>query len=421
VVEPDSPLDLERLTLDGGVELLRQGPPVGSASFSVSFIAPAGWGYESDATAGCSRLLAGMLRCGGGSWDRSALARELDRLGGTLDSDVTPEHMSLTVWGPEAHRDRLLPLFYASIREPRFEAKEFARLRREAVERQMRELTQPASRAEKELIHRIFVPGHPMRETGYGTPAALRHLDVATLRRTHRERVLTRGGRLVATTRLATRAIGAKLGAGLSSALDQPAPAAPVVPPRPRRPGRSERISLPGNSQVEIRLGGPSVLRSDPEYPAAYLANDILGGRSLLSRIVFRIREQSGLAYHTASELASGVWDGYWVAQAGTTPAQTERVLKMLQREVERLGRTAVRASELERIRESGLGAVQLDLEDTASAHSLAVEVAEWQLPEDHWRTRPAELRGVTPGQVEAAARRAFDPALASHVIAGPG
>jgi zinc protease len=421
VTEPDSPLDLERLTLDGGVELFRQSPPVGAASFSVTYLAPAGWGYESPAHAGSARVLAGMLRSGGGSWDRAALARELDRLGGTLDSDVTAEHLSLTLWGPEAHRDRLLPLLCAAIREPRFETQEFARLRREAVERQMRELTQPASRAEKELIHRIFVPGHPLRETGYGTSASLRHLDVATLRRAHRDRVLTRGGRFIATTRLATRAIGAKLDAALGAALDQPAPAAPVVPPRPRRPGRSERISLPGNSQVEIRLGGPSVLRSDPEYAAAYLANDILGGRSLLSRIVYHIREQSGLAYHTASELSSGLWDGYWVAEAGTTPAQTERVLSLLRREVERLGRTPVRASELERIRESGLGAVQLELEDTASAHSLAVEVAEWQLPDDHWRQWPAELRRVTAGQVESAARRALDPALASHVIAGPG
>ncbi|HEV2449716.1 MAG TPA: insulinase family protein, partial [Thermoplasmata archaeon] len=135
---------------------------------------------------------------------------------------------------------------------------------------------------------------------------------------------------------------------------------------------------------------------------------------------VYRIREQSGLAYHTASELAAGLWDGYWVAEAGTTPGQADRVLQLLTREVERLGRTPVRASELERIRESGLGAVQLELEDSASAHSLAVEVAEWELPDDHWRRWPAEVRAISPGEVESAGRRAFDPALASHVVAGP-
>ena len=47
---------------------------------------------------------------------------------------------------------------------------------------------------------------------------------------------------------------------------------------------------MPGRSQVEILIGGSSVARSAPEYFGAFLANEVLGGRPLLSRLFQQVR-----------------------------------------------------------------------------------------------------------------------------------
>ncbi|MCI4346721.1 MAG: insulinase family protein [Thermoplasmata archaeon] len=415
-----SPLALERSTLDNGLGFLRQAPPVGAASFSVTYLAPAGWGYDPARQAGLARVVGSLLAAGAGSFDRAALARRLDALGGSLHAEVSPEHLAVTLWGPEAHRDRLLPLLVDAVLRPRFEAKELARVRRELAERQLRELAQPASRAEKELLQRIFARGHPLRETGFGSPGTLGNIDRAALRRHHEQFVLSNRSTLIGTSRASAATLARSFERAFKAGASTPAPRTPVLPDRDLTRRATARIDLRGNSQVEIRVGGSAIAHSDPEYPAAFLANEVLGGRSLLSRLFQNIRESKGLAYHTSSELAAGRWGGYWLAEAGTGPARAAKVLSLLRGEIRRMGRELVPPSELDRIRESTLGAVQLELEDTASAHGLAVEIAELELPEDHLLRWPDTLRAVTPAQLQSAAASTFDLRLSASVVAGP-
>ncbi|MCI4362942.1 MAG: insulinase family protein [Thermoplasmata archaeon] len=415
-----SPLKLERVTLDNGLEFLHQSPPVGAASFSVTYLAPAGWGYDPERQAGLARVLGQLLTSGAGGLDRAALARRLDALGGSLHAEVSPEHLSVTLWGPEAHRDRLLPLLVDAVLRPRFEVKELARVRRELTERQLRELAQPGARAEKELLQRIFARSHPLRETGFGTLGTIERIDRSSLRRRHERFVLSKQSTLVGTSRASTATLARALDRGFGTSAKTSAPRAPSLPSRGPGTRDTARIELRGNSQVEIRVGGTALPHSDPEYPAAFLANEVLGGRSLLSRLFQSIRESKGLAYHTGSELAAGRWGGYWLAEAGTGPARATRVLSLLRNEIRRLGRERVPSDEVERIRESTLGAVQLELEDTSSAHALAVEIAELGLPEDHLLRWPDTLREVTAAQLQSTASHTFDLRQSASVVAGP-
>jgi zinc protease len=415
-----SPLALTRTTLDNGYEFVYQPPPVGAASFSVTLLAPAGWGYDPPRQAGLSRVLGNLLTSGAGGLDRAALARRLDALGGSLHAEVSPEHLAVTLWGPEAHRDRLLPLLVDAVRRPRLEAKELARVRRELTERQLREMTQPASRAEKELLQRVFAVGHPLRETGYGTAQTLARIDRASLQRHLARFVGSTKCTLIGTGRGPSHRLSRALERAFRSGGELRELPIPDMPDSPVRDPSITRIELEGNSQVEIRLGGSGISHADPLYPAALLANEVLGGRSLLSRLFQNIRESKGLAYHTSSELAAGRWGGYWLAEAGTGPPKADRVLTLLRAEVRRVGRELVPAEELERIRESALGAVELELEDTSSAHSLAVEVAELGLPADHFLQWPTALRAVSREQVREAADHTFDLARSACVISGP-
>jgi zinc protease len=414
------PLRLERAELDSGLELVRQAPPAGAGSFSATYVGPAGWGFDPSRQGGVARLSAHLVTSAAGKFDRVALARLLDRAGATLSSQCAPESAEATVWGPADEEPVLLGVLADAVVRPRFAADDVARAVRQLGERQLREAAQPGSRADRELLHAIFPPGHPYRETGVGDARSLQHIDRDAIVRFHRSHFTADGGLVVVTTRTPLprleRTIArlfADLGGGRKApALSVPAPKAPTQ--------AVHRVSLPGRTQVEVRIGGPSIRRADPSYPAAFLANELLGGRPLLGRLFQTVREKEGLAYHASSDLEAMRYGGYFVAQAGTGEKRWRKVVRLLEHELGRLRDETVPARTLTAIRESAIGELPLSLESTSDAHELAVDAAYHHLPDDHWTTWPQRLRAVRPHDVREAAATAFGALGEASVVAGP-
>jgi zinc protease len=200
-------------------------------------------------------------------------------------------------------------------------------------------------------------------------------------------------------------------------------PSAPPLPDCPSpRPAKSElrTLDMPGRAQVEVRVGTATIGRKDDRYTGQFLANEVLGGLGMMSRLFQRVREKAGLAYHASSDLDSMAWGGLWQAQAGTGPERTERVQALVVKEFRNILERPVPSEELERVRESAIGSIQLELETTAGVHDLAVDAAYFGLPETFYRDWPTTLRRYTPRQILEAAREVVDPARLAVVSAGP-
>jgi zinc protease len=416
---PVDPLRLEYGEAVDGLRVVRQASPAGAASFSASYIGPGGWGFDPAGLEGTARLVNQLVTSAAGRYDRVALARRLDRAGATLSREADPEAAGVTIWGPAEDWKDLLGILADVVLRPRFDPGDVARVRRQIFERQLREMTQPASRAEFELLRAIFPNDHPYRTSGLGDRRSVERLTRAQLLRFHREHYTSGGGLLVVTIAAPLGAVEREVRAQFNRFIE---PTGPILrlPALTPGPAKELTIELPGRSQVEVRVGGPSIPQDSPDYPAAYLANDILGGRPLLARLFQRVREKNGLAYHASSHLDTMRFGGTWTALAGTGGDRWRKVVPMLQEEVDRLRRRPVSARELASVRESAIGEIPLSLETTAEAHALAVEAAYHELPADYWLTWPAQLRGVSPDDVVRATGTAFDRNRSATVIAGP-
>ena len=417
--EATDPLRVEYGAELEGLRVVRQPPPVGAASFSATYVGPAGWGFDPPGREGTARLVNQLVTSAAGRFDRARLARHLDRAGATLSHQCAPESGEVTIWGPVSEWERLLGVLADVVLRPRFDPSDLARARRQMHEHQLREAAQPANRAEVELMRAIFPRGHPYRESGLGSARSIARVGRTDLERFHREHytsgdavlVVTAPARLEAVERAARRLFS-------RFEVTQPRPLRVPAVSAPR--SQQRRVNLPGRAQVEVRVGGASIARTAPEYPAAYLANQVLGGRPMLSRLFQRVREEGGLAYHASSALDAMRFGGHWAAQAGTGPENGTTVLAMLREEVDRLGTALVPDDTLTRTRESTIGEIPLALESTSEAHELAVDVAYHRLSGDYWVRWPHELRAVTPRMVRDAARVALDGRSAVTVLAGP-
>lgn len=419
MAEATNPLRVEYGAEIDGLKIVRQPPPAGAASFSATYVGPAGWGFDPPGEEGTARVVNHLLTSAAGRFDRVRLARLLDRSGATLSHQCAPESAEVTIWGPAAEWQRLLAVLADVVLRPRFDPADVARVRRQTLERQLREMSQPAIRAERELLHSVFPAGHPYRATGLGTRRSVSRLSRADLIAFHRDHYTSGDACLVVTVPARRSQVERTAGALFRRFGRHSAPTLRL----PRVPSRSPRksiVNLPGRSQVEVRIGGSSIARSAPEFPAAVLANEVLGGRPLLSRLFQRVREKGGLAYHASSEIEAMRFGGYWVAQAGTGADRWRKVVPMLTEEVKRIQSTVVSSAELDTIRESVIGEIPLALESTAEAHELAVDVAYHRFPSDYWVRWPGVLRSVRPREVREAAAVALDLDHSVTVLSGP-
>ena len=75
----------------------------------------------------------------------------------------------------------------------------------------------------------------------------------------------------------------------------------PALPPVPPLPAAIERIVEHPSAQSHVMIGQPGVARSDPDYFALLVGNQILGGGGMTSRLYEQVRERRGLSYSVYS------------------------------------------------------------------------------------------------------------------------
>lgn len=99
--------------------------------------------------------------------------------------------------------------------------------------------------------------------------------------------------------------------------------------------GRISIIHQPGLFQSEIRIGKPFVSRTSPDYLPVQLANIVLGGGGLDSRLFTEVREKHGLTYHIQSQLMplaeEGLLNILTPTRLNATRTAVERILKVIE------------------------------------------------------------------------------------------
>ncbi len=165
-------------------------------------------------------------------------------------------------------------------------------------------------------------------------------------------------------------------------------------------------------------------LRDDsPDYAAVYMANYILGGGFLNSRLATRIRQKEGVSYGVGSFVYADDNDeiGDFMSYAIYNPENSGRLEQAYREELERLSKDGVTADELKAAKSAALQSFQVD---RSQDDQLARKWAQYLTKaEGRTFTYDAELErriaALTPEQVSAAARKYLDYSKLTIVKAG--
>lgn len=158
--------------------------------------------------------------------------------------------------------------------------------------------------------------------------------------------------------------------------------------------------------QTSLQLAFPGIGRSDPEFYAAQLINDILGGSPFTSRLFQEVREKRGLAYGVSSSLEGYQHSNTLVVATSTRADRAAETLDLTRRVIKELVDTGPTAAELEASKKYLIGAYAIG--NLGSSRSISATLVGMQLDKlgiDYIQRRPALIEQVTLDQVRAAAK----------------
>ena len=368
-----------------------------------------------------SSMAGSMLARGTTRFTRAQLSDEWERL--KVSGRVAGPGANLQTTRPNL--EGTLRLAAHVLREPSFNEQEFEQLKNQRVTGILSQLSEPEARAGDELarIFNIYPKGDwrysaSLEESLEETRAA----KLEDARRFHQEFY----GAEVAEIAIVGDFDEEQALALVKELFDGWKPKVPYerVPMDHKEIAPVNRTVATPDKENAILLARQNVeMRDDdPDYPALYVANYILGGgASFDSRLGARIRQKDGLSYGVGSDLSVGPIDraGAWSAYAIAAPGNVAKVEAALREEVARALKDGFTEAELASAKS---GIIQMRLQNRAQDGGLAAAwTANLHLGRTFAYSKQFEekILALKLPEVVAALRKYVDPAKLTVVKAG--
>jgi predicted Zn-dependent peptidase len=384
-------------------------------------LAVAGGSRLDDSLPGLASFMANMLDEGAGTRDALALQSELAFLGASLSTTADWDRVTVSLKVPVRSLAPALDLMADVVLRPTFRSAEVRRQRDLRLTSLLQLRDQPTALADLAFNQVLFPASHPYHRNVAGDSASVAALDSARVRDFY--------ARVMHPER-ATLFVAGDLTESQLRALVDPRfggwrGAAPAVAIPPGAPAVSRHaatavylVDKPDAAQSVIVIGWPGVDRKTPDFAALTVMNTLLGG-SFTSRLNMNLRETKAYSYGASSRFIYRLVPGPFTAGASVRTNVTDSSLVEFFKELRGVRDVPVPGDELERARayvELGLPG---SLESTSQVAGQMASLDLYGLTLDELPRFAAQVRAITPADVQRVARQYLAPDQAVVVVVG--
>lgn len=395
---------IERVTTPLGIEVWLVREP------SIPMLAvQASWrgGSSSDPTGleGRAGLAMGLLTEGAGDLGAEDFQNALREKAITLDFSADRDYSSVGLRTLSQHRARAFELLALAMTAPRFDDEPLARVKAQARVAYERGRANPNTLA-GERFAELAYGDHPYGRRS--TPS------IESLERIGRVELADFAGAVLARSNLSLAVVGDIAPDELVRLVDGSFGALPrepriALPPPVQVKTAAQPVVIPfPNPQSMVLFGAPGIAREDPDWYAATVLNQILGGGSMSSRLFEEVREKRGLVYSVGTQLSPSKASALFAGSFATSNAQVADALKLVRAELTRLVREGVSDDELAAAKSYMTGSFPLRLTSNAAIAGMLVAMRNTGLSPDYIESYPGLINAVSQEDIRRVAQRLF-------------
>ncbi|TGE20735.1 insulinase family protein [Hymenobacter aquaticus] len=354
--------------------------------------------------AGVAALTAAMLNEGSQKYTGEQLSDALDRLGSSISVRPGTDNTLVEVQSLTKNLPATLALLEEILLRPRFDAADFARVKKQTLEAIANQSTQPTVIADKTYNALLYGPGDIMSVPVSGTTSTVQSLTLDDVKQFYQQYYGPDLSHLVIVGDVEQKDVVSKL--GFLQSWNRKGLTLPAGNPG-KQPDKTRIyfVNKPDAAQSEIRIGYLALpYDATGEYYRAYLANYLLGG-SFASRINHNLREEKGYTYGAYSGFRGTRYVGPFTAQAGVRADATTASLIEFNKELKGFT-TGISDDELQLLQTSVGQSDALKYETGQQKAAFLARLLEYDLTPDFVQQQSAILKALKKEDVQAIATK---------------
>ncbi len=407
-------MNIQSVTSKGGITAwLVQDSAIPFTALEIQF--RGGTSLDAPGKRGAVNLMTALIEEGAGDLDAQGFAEARDGMAASLSFRPYQDSVSVSAKFLTEFQGPAIDLLHLALTKPRFDTDVVERVRGQVLAGLRADAKDPETLA-SDTFNRLAFGSHPYATTGDGT------IDTVTAL-TRDDLVAAHQGAL-SRDRIYVAAAGdispEELGALLDRLFDGlPATGAPL-------PGRVEWTLAKGITKVDfptpqsvVIFGHGGLKRNDPDFFAAFVLNEVLGGGRFSARLMTEVREKRGLTYGISTGLAPMDHAEMMIGQFSSDNDKVADAIKVVQDEWQKTATEGITETELADTKTYLTGAYPLRFDGNEAIANILVGMQMEDLPIDYAINRNALVNAVTLDDVKRVAARILAPEALHFVVAG--
>ncbi|HEY8574835.1 MAG TPA: pitrilysin family protein [Devosia sp.] len=352
---------------------------------------------------GLANLITALFDEGAGDLDSDAFQIALDAAGAEMNFDASQDAIYGSMRLLADQREEAFGLLKLALEEPRFDQNPIDRMRAQILSGIAIDAQDPTTAAQK-LWRETLYGSHPYARELEGTPETLNTITADDLHQFHQKQ-FARDNLHVAIVGAIDAETAAETLDLLFGALPEAPELTPVADIQPTL-GKDVAVDYP-LPQTSIFMAYPGVEHDAPDYFAATIMTEILGGSSDLSRLNDEVREKRGLTYGVRASLFNQQHANGLVLSTSTRADRASETLGVIEDVVARLAAQGPTEAELASAKKYLIGSATLEeLRSSSAIAGTLIGLQMWDLGIDYLPRRTELINAVTVDEVKAVATK---------------
>lgn len=364
---------------------------------------------------GAVNLMTALLEEGAGEMDSVAFAEARDALAAEFHFNANGDGLGISARFLTENRDAAVDLLQQALVRPRFDQDAVDRVRGQVLSILRSNEKDPNALASK-AFDALAYGDHPYGSVGDGTIDSVTALT--------RDDILAAHAAVLARDRVFVAASGDITAEELAVLLDRLLGALPAT--GAAQPGDAKLLFAGGTTVIDfpspqstVLFGQAGIARDDPDFFAAFILNEALGGGRFTARLMSEIREKRGLTYGIGTYLLNMDHADMLMGQFSASNDKVAEAIAVLRDEWKKTASEGISEAELEATKTYLVGSYPLRFNGNGAIAGILVGMQMDGLPIDYAVTRNAKIEAVTMDDIRRVAARLIDPDGLHFVVVG--